>query len=476
MHLKRRVSAFLIGLVCLVGLSPVRAMAQTQAPGAAPAPVTPATPVTLDPSALTAKIDEYLQAHTTHNGFSGTVLMARDGKPFFTRGYGFANVEWQIPNAADTKFRIGSVTKQFTSMLVMLLREQGKLKLEDSVCVYLAPCPETWKPVTIHHLLTHTSGIPTYTGIAEWRKVNMVPHTIDQMIGFFRDLPLEWKPGEKYAYNNSGYFLLGVVIEKVAGKKYEEALRDLILVPLGLKDTGYDWTSTIIPKRAAGYAGAGAQLKNAEPLDMQQPYSAGSLYSTVEDLLKWDQALYTTRLLPEPAKKIMWTPFLNNYAYGWNVRPPSAASHGYQWIAHSGGINGFSSMFIRIPELKFTVIVLSNNGTIPAGTAANDLVALYFGKPYRVPKPPMTVSTQILDLYVGEYELRPGFTLTVTRDGERLMGQATGQNAFELIAESETRFNGKGAPVSVTFVKDAAGKVNEVILHQGGDRPAKRIK
>ena len=370
----RFVSTWILAGTILAATAP--AFAQGAAP---PAAVLPVPPARLDPAALTAKFDEYLQTRT-QNGFMGTVLVAREGKPVFVKGYGFADVEWQIPNAADTKFRIGSVTKQFTSMLVMQLREQGKLKLQDSLCLYLAPCPDTWKPVTIHHLLTHTSGIPTYTGLAEWRKVNMVPHTIDQMIGFFRNLPLEWKPGEKYAYNNSGYFLLGVVIEKVTGKKYEEALREMILAPLGMANTGYDWSTTIIPKRASGYMGVGPALTNAAPLDMQQPYSAGSLYSTVEDLLKWDQALYTTTLLPEAAKRIMWTPFLNNYAYGWNIRPASEASYGYTWTAHSGGINGFSSMLIRVPDLKLTVIVLSNNATVAAGPAANDLLAIYFGK------------------------------------------------------------------------------------------------
>jgi CubicO group peptidase (beta-lactamase class C family) len=351
--------------------------AQTAAP---PAGVLPVAPAKLEPAALAATFDEYLRAHAAKNGFMGTVLVARAGKPLLSKGYGFANVEWQIPNAPDTKFRIGSLTKQFTSMLIMQLRGQGKVALEHSLCVYLEPCPEAWTPVTIHHLLTHTSGIPTYTGLADWRKVNMVPHTIDQMIGFFRNLPLQWKPGEQYAYNNSGYFLLGVIIEKVTGKKYEEALREMILAPLGMNDTGYDWTKTIIPKRASGYVGAGSAISNAAPLDMQQPYAAGSLYSTVEDLLKWDQALYTTTLLPEPAKQVMWTPFRNNYAYGWNIRPPSEASYGYTWTAHSGGINGFSAMLIRVPDVKLTVIVLSNNTVAAAGVLANDLVALYFGK------------------------------------------------------------------------------------------------
>ena len=127
-------------------------------------------------------------------------------------------------------------------------------------------------------------------------------------------------------------------------------------------------------------------MANAAPLDMQQPYAAGSLYSTVEDLLKWDQALYTDTLIPAAAKKVMWRPFLNNYAYGWNIRPPSEASYGHQWVAHGGGINGFSAMIIRIPEVKFTVIVLSNNSTAAASAIAADLVALYFGKPYKMPQ------------------------------------------------------------------------------------------
>jgi CubicO group peptidase (beta-lactamase class C family) len=337
----------------------------------------------VDPAVATAKIEEYMQAQVSRNGFSGTILLARDGKPLVANGYGFANVEWQVRNTRDTKFRIGSITKQFTSMVIMQLREDGKLKLEDSVCTFVTPCPDTWKPVTIHHLLTHTSGIPSYTGLAEWRQVMMQPQTIEQMLGFFRNLPLQWTPGEKYAYNNSGYFLLGVVIEKITGKKYEEVIRERIFTPLGMKDTGYDWTSTIIPKRAAGYVGVGAELRNAPPLDMQQPYAAGALYSTVEDLLTWDQALYTEKLLPGAAKEKMWTPALENYAYGWGVREAAPQTFGYKRLLHGGGINGFSAHLIRVPELKVTAIVLSNNSTNSSTRVANDLLAIYFGQPVK---------------------------------------------------------------------------------------------
>ncbi|MBM3809470.1 MAG: beta-lactamase family protein [Acidimicrobiia bacterium] len=363
-------------LVTLIGGAAARA--QTAAATAAPP----------DRAALEKKVDEFLNAHARVNSFSGSVLIAKDGTPLLSKGYGFANIEWQIPNTPQTKFRIGSITKQFTSMLIMQLREQGKVTLEDSLCVYVTPCPDPWKPVTVHHLLTHTSGIPTYTGQKAWAEKMMMPLTPDQVMGFVRDLPLQWVPGEKYAYNNSGYFLLGLIIEKATGKKYEAALAEMILTPLALKDTGYDWTRTILPRRAAGYSGRGPALGNAMPIDMQQPYAAGSMYSTVEDLLEWDQSLYTTTLLPEAAKTVMWTPFLNNYAYGWNIgQADPKLFGGHRRMAHAGGINGFSSVLIRLPDVKMTFIVLANNDGANAAVIGRDLAALYFGQPYSIPSP-----------------------------------------------------------------------------------------
>lgn len=381
-----RTRLLLLVALCVTGFtaapfdSPVDA--QTQAPAQA---LTPSEPAPIDAATLERKVDELFNGHAAVSGFSGSMMLASHGKPLVSKGYGYANAEWHVPNTPQTKFRIGSVTKQFTSMMVMQLRERGNIKLEDSVCVYVAPCADAWKPVTIHHLLTHTSGIPTYTSLPAWRETMMAPRTIEQMIAFFRDLPLQWAPGTRYAYNNSGYFLLGVVIEKVAGKKYEQALQEMILTPLGMKDTGYDWPQTIIQRRASGYRGVGAKLTNAPAIDMQQPFAAGALYSTVEDLLRWDQALHTEQLLPEAAKKIMWTPFLENYAYGWNVAAPSAATYGHRRLVHGGGINGFSANIIRLPDANVTVIVLSNNESASAGTLARDLLALYYGKAYGVP-------------------------------------------------------------------------------------------
>jgi CubicO group peptidase (beta-lactamase class C family) len=352
--------------------------------GYAQAPaVAPASPP--DAATLARRVDEYMQAQHKVKTFHGSILLGRAGIPLVAKGYGFANAEWEIPNTPSTKFRVGSITKQFTSMLVLQLQEQGKLKVQDPVCRHLSPCPEPWRPITIHHLLTHTSGIPSYTGLPTWAATMMVPKTIDEMVGLFRDLPLEFEPGSKFKYNNSGYFLLGVLIEKVAGKTYQEVLRTQILEPLGLKDTGYDTTRDLLPRRASGYTRTATGVANAPYLDMLQPYSAGALYSTVEDLLKWEQALDTDTLIPAAARKAMFTPFKDNYAYGWTVRPPSAATYGRQRIAHGGGINGFSSMLIRVPDDKLTVVVLSNVQESESSRIANDLLSIALGRPYEVP-------------------------------------------------------------------------------------------
>jgi CubicO group peptidase (beta-lactamase class C family) len=476
MHLLpfRLLATALVVLLSISGLlaQTVQVKKETPATAAPAPPVTPLQPAPLDAATLQKKIDELVHAHMNVNGFSGTVLLAKEGKPLVAKGYGYANVEWQIPNATNTKFRVGSITKQFTSMLIMQLREQGKITLEDSMCLYVTPCPDTWKPVTIHHLLTHTSGIPTYTGIKEWREINMVPKTTDQIIAFFRDLPLQWTPGEKYAYNNSGYFLLGVVIEKITGKKYEQALQEMILTPLGLTDTGYDWTTTIIPRRASGYSGKGAALANAAPLDMQQPYAAGSLYSTVENLLKWDQALYTDTLLPPAAKELMWTPFKENYAFGWSIGQPTATTFGgHKRIAHGGGINGFSAMIVRMPDPKMTVIVLSNNASTSASTVARDVMAIYYGHKYEIPSVPTVakVDPALFDQYAGKYELRPGAILIVTREGNSLMAQPDGGRKVEVLPSSDTTFFATTPAVTLTFGKGADGKVTHLVLLQGGN-------
>lgn len=412
-----------------------------------------------------------MKAQAAVNEFSGSVLVSLEGKQVFAGGYGFANVEWQIPNTPQTKFRLGSITKQFTSMLVMRLQEQGKLKVQDAICQYLTPCPDTWKPVTVHHLLTHTSGIPSYTGLPNFmQKESILPLTHDELIGRFRDLPLEFEAGSRFKYNNSGYFLLGVIIEKVTGSTYEDVLQKEILTPLGMKDTGYDMPGKILPRRASGYTGRGRDLANAAYLDMGIPYAAGSLYSTVEDMLIWDQALYTDKLLPAAARDAMYTPFKDNYAYGWSVQAASPQTFGRTRLSHGGGINGFSTFITRVPDNRAAVIVLANNVTGGPNAVARDLLAILYGQPYKLPvvRTVAKVDPKIYDQYVGDYELAPKLVMTISRDGDRILGQLTGQPRFEMYPESETKFFLRVVEAEVTFVKDEKGVVSHLILHQGG--------
>jgi CubicO group peptidase (beta-lactamase class C family) len=231
----------------------------------------PAVPVD-----FAAKVEECMQAQTKLRRFTGSILVAREGKVLVVKGYGFANAEWDIPNSPATRFRLGSITKQFTSMAVMQLQEQDRLNVQDPICRYLSPCPESWKPVTIHHLLTHTSGIPSYTDLPDYPRRMMILASKEEMVARFRDLPLEFPAGERFKYDNSGYFLLGMIIEKVAGKPYEDVVRSLIFEPLRMNSTGYDHSEAIVKRRAAGYVPSGDGLANAAYLDMAQPYAAGS--------------------------------------------------------------------------------------------------------------------------------------------------------------------------------------------------------
>jgi CubicO group peptidase (beta-lactamase class C family) len=475
LHMKRawfHVPAFVLVLAAAAaaGLA-----GQQASPASTPAAL-PASP--FDP-AIAARIDAYMQAQQKENAFSGTILLARHGEPQVQKAYGWANAEWEIPNTLDTKFRIGSITKQFTSMVVMQLQEGGTLKVQDPICAHLSPCPDAWKPVTIHHLLTHTSGIPSYTGLPDFRKLRVLARTPDEMIGSFRDLPLEFEPGARFVYNNSGYFLLGAIIEKVTGRKYEEELRDRIFAPLGMTNTGYDWSHTILPRRASGYTRGGSGIVNAGYVDMGQPYAAGALYSTVGDLLKWDQALYTDALLPAEARAAMFTPFKGDYAYGWGVQAPSPATGGHRVLAHGGGINGFSSMIIRLPDVNITAVVLSNLESANASRIARELLAIYFGQPFQAPagRTVAKVDPALYDAYVGEYQLSPVFSLTVTRDGNRLFAQGTGQRPIEVFPESETTFFARAIDAQITFVKDAQGRVTHLVLHQNGrDQEARKVR
>lgn len=428
---------------------------------------------------VTLKFDEYLQALVQQDRFTGTALVARDGKILFSKGYGTANAEWDIPNTTQTKFRLGSITKQFTAAAILLLQERGKLNVQDPICKYIGDCPKTWEPITIHHLLTHTSGIPSYTEVKtpdDFRKMSITPVTVTGFVDSFKPKPLEFTVGEKYKYNNSGYFALGLIIEKITGQSYEAFLQENIFTPLKLAHTGYDTHGRILKGRATGYTKRDGVKVNSDYIDMTVPYAAGSLYSTVEDLFAWNEALFADKLLTAKSRELMMTVFKDKYAYGLGVD----TRLNRQMVSHGGGINGFSTYLLRFPAERVTVAVLRNAdyGTPGPGKIAQDLAAILFGEKYEIPSAPVAVKVdpKLYDHYAGQYELGPNSLLTISKNGDRLMAQAAGQPKLELLPSSETKFFVKEIDLQMTFVKDAQGQITHLILHQGGDRQAKKIK
>jgi CubicO group peptidase (beta-lactamase class C family) len=330
---------------------------------------------------VAAKLDEYMSALTKLGRFSGSVLVAREGRVLLAKGYGLANAEWDIPNTPATKFRLGSVTKQFTALAIMQLDEKGKLKVEDPVSKYVAECPPAWRKITIHHLLTHTSGIPSFTSFPDYVATMNQRSPVSKTVERFKGKPLDFEPGEKFQYSNSGYVLLGYILEKVAEQEYGEYLEQNVFGPLKMRNSGYDSSAAILKQRASGYMRRAGNLANALYIDMTVPHAAGALYSTVEDLLLWDQALDTEKLVSKKSLERIFTPFKSDYAYGWFV----AKKHNRKYIGHAGGINGFATMIERYPDGKVAVIVLSNVEGSAVGPAARDLAAIVFGEKYEMP-------------------------------------------------------------------------------------------
>lgn len=542
---------------------------------------------------LTKLIDTYTEYQT----FNGSVLVAENGKIIYEKGFGMANMEWDIPNVPNTKHRLGSITKQFTGMLILQLAEAGKIDIQAPITTYLPDYPKVnGDKITIHHLLTHTSGIPNYTSLPGFFKdQSRNPFTPTEFINEFSEMDLEFTPGERFNYSNSGYFLLGVLIEKISGKTYEQMLQEKIFKPLNMKDSGYDHHATILKNRATGYEKNGGEFENSKYIDMSIPYAAGSLYSTVEDLYLWDKALYTNKLLSKKYMDLFFGEYIKAgsgfYAYGWFIGSEEIGNTGerIETISHGGGINGFNTLITRAPSDKSLIVLLNNTGGAPLSEMAQAIRGIMYNKSYDFPKKSVAnafsekiavngmdqaldyyntiklsneydlnesemnslgykllqsgkvadavtifklnidafpkssnaydsyaeglmtqgnnelaiinykksvemnpnnqngidylkklgvdvsdletefiVADDVLQSYIGKYQLAPEFILTVTKEGNQLQAQATGQPVFDVFPKSDTVFYLKVVTAQLTFNKSPAGEVESVTLLQGG--------
>jgi CubicO group peptidase (beta-lactamase class C family) len=434
---------------------------------------------------ITPKVNEYMDALVKAGKFNGSVLIARDGKVLLGKGYGMANIELDVPNMPQTKFRLGSITKPFTAIAIMILQERGKLSVQDSICNYFAECPAGWQQITLHHLLSHTSGLAKHDKAADYLKTAMMPMTVPQLIDTFKNKPPAFKPGEKFDYNNNGYILLGYVIEKVSSQSYEAFLRENIFAPLRMADSGYDHHESILKNRAAGYFRhddrVGGELFNAVYIDTSQELSAGGLYSTTENPWRLDQALYDGKLLSQKTLETMFTPVTGSYgpaptyAYGWFVNKQL----NHRAISHPGGVPGFTSIFTRFPDDKVLIVLLGNLENSQVIRASSDLAAILFGEKYDLPKERAAIKLdpKILGAYVGQYEDRPGRVTTILVENDTLMLKLAGQpDGIPLLPESETQFFHPVQDIQVAFIKEN-GQVMEVILRLNGrEFHAKKIK
>jgi CubicO group peptidase (beta-lactamase class C family) len=427
--------------------------------------------------ALKARLEQVASSYTADHAFMGTVLVADGDKVLLNKGYGMASLEWQIPNEPDTKFRLGSLTKQFTATLVLLLQQDGKLNINDPVSKYLTDAPKAWEKITLANLLGHTSGIPSFTGLKEFAVWKDSPHTWEEEYALFRDKPLEFEPGSKFEYSNSNFEVLGEVIEKVSGKKYGDVLRERIFDPLGMKDSGLDADDLVLPKRAEGYMPGpkGPVVSRSE--SMSVPWAAGSIYSTTGDLLKWERGLFGGKVLSAESLKAMTTPGKGDYGLGVMI----ATKDGVRVVLHGGGIEGFNTQLEDAPDKGICVVVLANiNGGAP-GEMGDQLMEVALGRTVTLSseRKAVTISPEELKKFVGVYELAPTFSLTVAVGADGLTVQGSGQQAlpavYEGVKDGHAMFFNNLVGAEIEFVPDASGAIVSLELHQhGANMPAKK--
>ena len=415
------------------------------------------------PSAEAGAIDAMLNKAFRPDQPGAAAIVVRKNQVLLRKGYGMADLELKIPIEPDMVFRLGSVTKQFTATAILMLEERGKLSVADPITKFLPDYPTQGHEITIEHLLTHTSGIRSYTSMPEWQPLWRKDFKLDELIDFFKNQPMDFAPGERWLYDNSGYILLGAIVERASGQSYEQFLRTNIFDPLGMKHSYYDHTEQIIPRRVKGYQRTAQGFENAPYLSMSQPYAAGSLASSVDDLAVWNAAVWGNKLLKKETMARAHRVYRlkdgrpTGYGYGWMM----ASYEGHRTVEHGGGIHGFATYVLSMPDDDVFVAILTNGSAGPdasPGMLAIKMAAIAVGKPVTDPKP-VALKPEQLQRYVGVYALEDKSEVTVTVDTNQLyLRRGTGQQS-PLQPVSETEFFVPNTLTRVVFQADAAGRI-----------------
>lgn len=419
---------------------------------------------------LAARVDTLARAAMEAEHIPGlSIAVVRGRDTVVARGWGFADLENRVPATERTVYRIGSVTKQFTAVAILQLVMQGRLSLGDTVQRFVPQFPTPGRTITIRHLLTHTSGIPNYTAIgAPFRTRLRLDLPQDSVLALVRDRPADFPPGQRFSYSNTGYHLLGMIIERVTGEPYAQYIARHFAAPVGLRSTSYCDNRPIISGRAQGYATDSSGVVNAEYISMHIPFSAGALCSTVLDLIAWQQALWSDRLLQAGGYASMTTPPVlasgSRSPYGFGLGVGTLGTH--RQVAHSGGINGFSSALNTYPDDSVTVIVLANSEDANASRLAQRIARATFGIAEPVVRD-LPLSAAERARYEGTYQLRT-LQLRVYSRGDSLLAQATGQGSFRLLAQGDHAFVASFDPDTRAVFEMEGGRARALAWTQGG--------
>ena len=401
---------------------------------------------------LESKIDNLLEESYKQDGPGAVALVAKDGNVIYRKAFGNANLELGVPMIPENIFELGSITKQFTSVSILMLLEQGKLKLDDEITKFLPDYPTHGKTITVHHLLTHTSGIKSYTSMEGIRDIARKELSPIELIDFFKNEDMDFEPGEEYRYNNSGYIILGYIIEKLSDQSYAEFVAENIFEKIGMNASTYGSMTKIIKNRASGYQDNDGYV-NANFLDLSIPYAAGSLMSNVDDMLKWQQAIKKNVIIKQETIDLAFTNYtLNNgeainYGYGWGLND----LNGVPSIEHGGGIFGFTTQGVYVPSEDLYVIVLTNCSCNSPGTVTTKIAALAIGKPYPDLSNVVALNKQELEKWVGAYEFEAGVVRFIKLEGEQLLSQREGSSVFKIYPLTPNRFYFEGGLIEYSF-------------------------
>jgi len=409
----------------------------------------------------TNKMNDLIRDMYPDDGPGATVLISRGDDVLFEKAYGMANLELDVAMRPEMVMEIGSITKQFTAVAILMLVEEGKLALDDDITKFIPDYPTHGHHISIHHLLTHTSGIKSYTFMPEWQQHWRKDYTPEELIDLFKNQPMDFAPGEEWSYNNSAYFILGHIIEKVSNMPYEEFIRTKIFEPLEMKNSYYGSTRQIIQNRADGYQTENDEFVNAEFLSLTHPYSAGSLMSTVGDLHKWNRAVQSGKVVKKESLELALTDYtLNNgepigYGYGWGF----SKINGSPTIEHSGGIFGYISNGIYLPEEDVYVIILTNCNCKDPGSLSTRLAAMAIGKPYPGMDDVVSLKASDMEAFTGVYEFEDDVLREFTLEGNQMYSKRANSPRFKVFPISKTRFFYEDSYAQVEFSKDGSEAV-----------------